>query len=111
MEVNPRLSQSVELAIRAGVDFARMQLEWARGGRVPTVERYRTGVRLGWLAGDARVAAAQRDPRLFVRDYVLRRTRIEGLDVGDPKPVLAALAFTASAVTRRGTRSRASSRG
>ena len=35
MEINPRLSQSVELAVRAGVDFPRMQLEWARGGKIP----------------------------------------------------------------------------
>ena len=40
MEVNPRLSQSVELAIRAGVDFPRMQLEWARGGRIPVPNNF-----------------------------------------------------------------------
>ena len=78
MEVNPRLSQSVELAIRAGVDFARMQLEWARGGRVEPVERYRTGVRLGWLAGDARLGPSG------LRDYV-RGARVEGVALDDPR--------------------------
>jgi len=107
MEVNPRLSQSVELAVRAGVDFPRMQLEWARGGRVEPVRTYRTGVRLGWLAGEARLLANSPAP---VRDY-LRRTRIEGLDLDDPLPIASALAFTArSALRRRGTRSRGASR-
>jgi len=116
MEVNPRLSQSVELAVRAGVDFPRMQLEWARGGRIEPASRYAVGVRVGWLAGEARLLAGSLlgspppRPRLaetapaIARDYLLRRARIEGLDLDDPKPVVGALAFTARAVTRRGTR-------
>src|SRR5256885_16740470 len=55
MEVNPRLSQSVEVATRAGVDFPRMQLEWARGGRIPEAPTAAIGVRVGWLAGDLRL--------------------------------------------------------
>jgi hypothetical protein len=112
MEVNPRLSQSAELAIRAGVDFPRMQLEWARGGDVTPVDGYRTGVKLAWLGGDARLTLAAlrgsgppprpRQPPLL-RDYVLRRTRIEGLDLDDLRPVVSAVAFTARAVRRRGT--------
>jgi predicted ATP-grasp superfamily ATP-dependent carboligase len=101
MEVNPRLSQSVELAIRSGVDFPRMQVEWTRGGDVPGVDRYRTGVRLGWLAGEARLRGRG------LRDYASRRTRVEGLALDDPLPVAGALAFT---VRRLGTRSRAASR-
>lgn len=98
MEVNPRLSQSVELAIRAGVDFASMQVDWARGGEVAPVGSYRTGIRLGWLAGEARLAAHSRPP---LGDYLLRRTRIEGLDLADPAPIGAALAFTARSLVRR----------
>jgi predicted ATP-grasp superfamily ATP-dependent carboligase len=100
MEVNPRLSQSVELALRSGVDFARMQLEWARGGRVEPVARYRTGVRLGWLAGDARLG------RAGLRDYVGGRTALEGLALDDPLPMAGAVAFT---LRRLGTRARAAS--
>lgn len=104
MEVNPRLSQSVELAVRSGVDFPRMQLEWARGGRVEPVGSYRTGVRLGWLAGEARLLG--RSP-LPTRDYLAPGTRIEGLDLDDPLPIAAALAFTArEALRRRGSRRR-----
>lgn len=106
MEINPRLSQSVELPARAGIDFGRMQLEWARGGTVPVPNGYRTGVRLVWLAGDARLLAAAvlgRGPsprptagavvRSIARDYGTKRTRIEGLDIDDLRPVGAALAF------------------
>lgn len=97
MEVNPRLSQSVELAQRAGVDFARMQVEWTRGGRVEPVDRYRVGVRLGWLAGDARLGASG------LRDYFSRGTAVEGLAFDDPLPVAGAVAFT---VRHLGTRFR-----
>ena len=108
MEVNPRLSQSVEVAVRAGVDFPRMQLEWARGGETREVPSYAVGMRLGWLAGDMRVlaaAATRRPPRpplwstvsAFVKDYVLRRVRIEGFDIHDPKPMVGALMFAARA--------------
>lgn len=110
MEINPRLSQSVELAIRSGVDFPRMQLEWTRGGDVPSVERYRTGVRLGWLAGEARLVARNRSVRSLVADYVLTRSRVEGVDLLDPRPSLGALAFSARAIRRRGTRRRDASR-
>lgn len=101
MEVNPRLSQSVELALRAGVDFARLQVEWARGGRVEPAARYRTGVRLGWLGGEARLRGRH------AGDYVRRRTYLDGLALDDPLPVAGALAWN---VRRLGTRSHVASR-
>jgi hypothetical protein len=114
MEVNPRLSQSVELAIRAGIDFPRMQLEWARGGFVAPVSRYAVGVRVGWLAGEVRLLAAALfgtgpPPRPRVgetaaaigRDYLVRHASIEGLTLRDPAPVVGALAFALGGVTRR----------
>ncbi len=106
MEVNARLSQSVELATRAGVDFPRMQLEWARGGSIPPAPSPVVGLRLGWIAGDLRflVGAFTHSPpprprrgfaaRSIASDYLLHRARVEGLDLGDPKPMLGALAFT-----------------
>jgi predicted ATP-grasp superfamily ATP-dependent carboligase len=111
MEINPRLSQSIEIARKAGVDFARLQLEWARGGRLDRVEGYRIGVRVGWLAGDARFAVSalrgsgspaptRRDAAQIGRDY-LTGTRIEGLDLSDPRPVLSALAFNARGLVRK----------
>jgi predicted ATP-grasp superfamily ATP-dependent carboligase len=111
MEINPRLSQSIDIARRAGVDFARLQLEWARGGRLDRVSGYRVGVRVGWLAGDARFAASAltgnghprpglRDAAQIGRDY-LTGTRIEGFDMNDPGPVWSALAFNARGLVRR----------
>lgn len=120
MEVNARLSQSVELAVRAGVDFPRLQVDWARGRDVRPVAGYREGVRLGWLAGDLRLAAAAvtgRGPRprpappRLARDYLLGGTHVEGLDLRDPAPVAGALAFALGGFRRRGTRSRGASRG
>jgi predicted ATP-grasp superfamily ATP-dependent carboligase len=113
MEVNPRLSQSIELAARAGVDFARMQVAWARGEPVPEQPSARLGLRLGWLAGDARLAAGAllgspppRPPAAgtwlaIARDYSVGRARIEGLDRRDLGPVVAALAATARGAFRR----------
>jgi predicted ATP-grasp superfamily ATP-dependent carboligase len=113
MEVNPRLSQSIEVAARAGVDFARMQLEWARGGRVEPVSRYAVGVRVGWLAGDARLLAAAllgtgppprpsrwQTAQAIAGDYVVRRARIDGFALRDPAPMLAALVFTGRGALR-----------
>jgi predicted ATP-grasp superfamily ATP-dependent carboligase len=52
MEVNPRLSASVELAVRAGVDFPALLYSWATGRLLPTAPKYRAGVKMRWLGGD-----------------------------------------------------------
>lgn len=113
MEVNPRLSQSVEVAARAGVDFGRMQLEWARGGTIPRPNAPALGLRVGWVAGDLRLlvgAVAGSEPprprlgetaRAVCSDYVLHLARWEGFDLRDPRPMLAALAFTARSLVSR----------
>jgi predicted ATP-grasp superfamily ATP-dependent carboligase len=112
MEINPRLSQSVELATRAGVDFPRMQLEWARGGTLPAARPAAVGVRVGWLAGDLRLlvgsVAGSPPPRPQVgrtirsigSDYVGHRARIEGFDLRDPRPMLGAVGFAARLLVR-----------
>ena len=46
MEINPRLSASVEVAVRAGVDFPLLLYRWAAGERIPSVPSYRVG---GWM--------------------------------------------------------------
>lgn len=46
MEINPRLSASVEVAVRAGVDFPLLLYRWAAGEPIPTVRSYRIG---GWM--------------------------------------------------------------
>ena len=106
MEINARISQSVALAHRAGVELTSLQLRWARGERLEPAADYRRGVRLGWPAGEARLLACgligRLDPRPraldelrdIARDYGLRHAGLEGLDRRDPAPTAAALAFT-----------------
>lgn len=52
MEINPRLSASVELAVRAGVDFPYLLYQWASGERIDMVEGYRSGLWMRHLGGD-----------------------------------------------------------
>lgn len=105
MEVNPRLSQSVEVAMRAGVDFPRMQFEWARGGDVSVPASARLGVRVGWLAGELRLLVSSlaggadvrprpgATVRVLASDYLVHRARLEGFDRRDLRPVAGGARF------------------
>jgi len=110
MEVNPRLSASVEIAVRAGVDFPRALYAWAAGGEVPASHGYRTGVRMRWLGGDVhwlwRTLRTQGAPdslparsavQLFARDF-FRPGGYDYLVPSDPRPaVVATRQFVAKA--------------
>ena len=52
MEINPRLSASVEIAVRSGVDFPYLLYRWARGETITPVTSYRTGGWMRYLGGD-----------------------------------------------------------
>ena len=52
MEINPRLSASVEIAVRAGVDFPYLLYQWASGGPIERVAGYRIGGWMRHLGGD-----------------------------------------------------------
>jgi predicted ATP-grasp superfamily ATP-dependent carboligase len=52
MEINPRLSASVEIAVRAGVDFPYLLYQWANGDQIPQVKSYRVGEWMRYLRGD-----------------------------------------------------------
>jgi predicted ATP-grasp superfamily ATP-dependent carboligase len=52
MKVNPLLSASVEVAVRAGVDFPYLLYRWANGDRINRVEGYRVGRWMRNLEGD-----------------------------------------------------------
>ncbi len=55
MEINPRLSASIECALRAGVDFPGLVRAWATDELPERVtSRYRIGVRVRWLAADVK---------------------------------------------------------
>jgi predicted ATP-grasp superfamily ATP-dependent carboligase len=52
MEINPRLSASVEIAVRAGVDFPFLLYQWAKGDNIDHVKSYRVGSWMRYLKGD-----------------------------------------------------------
>ncbi len=52
MEINPRLSASVEVAVRAGVDFPYLLYQWANGEKIDRIESYQPGIWMRYLAGD-----------------------------------------------------------
>ncbi len=52
MEINPRLSASVEIAVRSGIDFPHLLYQWANGERIDKVESYQTGRWMRYLRGD-----------------------------------------------------------
>src|SRR5579864_2263834 len=52
MEINPRLSASVEVAVRSGVDFPYLLYQWASEDKIDTVGSYRTGNWMRYLKGD-----------------------------------------------------------
>ena len=56
MEINPRLSASVEIAVRAGVDFPYLLYQWANGDRIDMVKGYQIGHWMRYLGGDIATA-------------------------------------------------------
>ncbi len=52
MEINPRLSASVEIAVRSGVDFPYLLYQWANGEAIDRVQSYRVGGWMRYLRGD-----------------------------------------------------------
>ena len=95
MEINPRLSQSVELASRAGVDFAAHAARMGPRRHDPAPRAARVGLRVGWLAGDLRLLVgavagspppsrrAGRRSRAIALRLPLHRARLEGFDLRD----------------------------
>src|SRR5439155_20450907 len=49
---NPRLSASVEIAVRVGVDFSYLLYQWANGDRIDVVKGYQIGRWMRYLGGD-----------------------------------------------------------
>jgi predicted ATP-grasp superfamily ATP-dependent carboligase len=113
MEVNPRLSASVEIAVRAGVDFPVLVYNWAAGLPLTDVTRYRLGMRMRWLGGDVRwlrttlasqgrpeAVPARRAIATFVGDF-FRGSAYDYLDARDLRPAMAAAAHSVGRVLAR----------
>jgi hypothetical protein len=102
MEVNPRLSASVEIAVRAGVNFPALLYAWAAGETLQEVPGYRHGLRMRWLGGDLAhlratfnnqgrpdVAPALGALATFLLDF-LHPSAYDYLDVHDWRPAIVA---------------------
>jgi predicted ATP-grasp superfamily ATP-dependent carboligase len=113
MEINPRLSASVEIAVRAGVPFPRLLHEWASGQALTETSGYVTGLRMRWLGGDLlhlksvfshpnRPDAPSRRRALatFAADFA-RPLGYDYVDRSDLRPALLATAGLARRVSRR----------
>lgn len=104
MEINSRLTGSVDLAVRAGVDFPYLLYQWAMGECIERVPGYRAGIWMRDLAGDIATTAAsivQRgrpgvaSPTRAIRDFCAScfvPMRYDYLDSRDLLPVGAAIA-------------------
>jgi len=104
MEINPRLSASVEIAVRAGVNFPLLLYAWAAERSLHTVLDYRVGLRMRWLGGDLRwlletmrtqnrpdVEPARKAFVHFLGDFI-RPARYDYVAMSDPLPAIVASA-------------------
>ncbi|GAC1617901.1 MAG: hypothetical protein NVS4B7_10230 [Ktedonobacteraceae bacterium] len=98
MEINPRLSASVEVAVHAGVDFPYLLYQWATGERIGEVKSYSTGLWMRYLRGDfmttlgtlrERGRPGVQPPTQAIRDFCLTffmPVHYDYLDWHDPRP-------------------------
>jgi predicted ATP-grasp superfamily ATP-dependent carboligase len=105
MEINARLSGSLEVAVRSGIPFPALLWQWASGEPLSPVLGYRTGIKMRYLKGDIiwlreNIESRGRRPdcvpprkaiTIFARDF-LRRQTYDYMDRGDIGPALVALA-------------------
>jgi predicted ATP-grasp superfamily ATP-dependent carboligase len=118
MEINPRLSASVELAVRSGVDFPALLYRWAIGDPIAEVKGYKVGAWMRYLRGDlmTTVAALRQRGRpgvappwralLGFAASFLRPMSYDYLDWQDPSPALRAAANFAGEALHAATRAR-----
>ncbi len=119
MEINPRLSASVEVAVRAGVDFPCLLYQWASGGPIERVASYRIGGWMRHLGGDitTTIAALRQQgrpgvspPARALLDFGLSFLKPMAYDYWswqDPLPAIrATTGFTRGAVSKLASRVR-----
>jgi predicted ATP-grasp superfamily ATP-dependent carboligase len=104
MEINSRLSASVDLAIRCGVDFPYLLHQWAAGGPIERVHGYPVGRWMRYLQGDVTTTIAAlgeygrpgvSHPARVLADFGLsffRPMRYDYVDAADPRPAIKAFA-------------------
>ena len=103
MEINARLSASVEVAVRAGVDFPYLLYQWANGDPIDRVKGYRVGGWMRYLEGDiitTMQALSQRGrpgvspPAQAIVDFLLSFCKPMGYDYVDWRDPLPAYTAT-----------------
>ncbi len=111
MEINPRLSASIEIAVRSGVDFPYLLYQWAHGERIDRVEGYTTGGWMRYLEGDIITTAqaiAERGrpgidaPSQVLSDFFTSFFTPTGYDYADWRDPLPALTATRDFIYRVG---------
>lgn len=117
MEINPRLSASVEIAVRAGVDFPYLLYQWATESPIDTVKGYRSGLWMRYLGGDfaTMLASLQQrgrpgisSPAKTIFDFCSSffiPMRYDYLDWHDPAPAWAATKGAFRNIWRRAKKS------
>ena len=122
MEINARLSGSIEVATRSGVPFPALLWQWAAGEPLTAVSGYRSGIKMRYLKGDMKwlwenIESRGRHPdgvspqmaiATFAGDFI-RRQSYDYMDRHDLGPAVAALAGNVSLARRKLTRGRAPS--
>jgi predicted ATP-grasp superfamily ATP-dependent carboligase len=119
MEINARLSASVDLAVRCGVDFPYLLYQWASGAPIDCVRSYRIGRWMRYLQGDVMttLAALEQRGRPGVATPLaaltgfglsfLRPMRYDYVDWADPLPAVKAMADFSGETARSAVRAAA----
>lgn len=97
MEINPRLSMSVDIAVQSDVDFPLLVYQWASGSTIKNAKTYTVGLWERYLAGDmiTTIQAMQETKNIAVRlrillDFVLiffQPMRYDYVDFSDMSPI------------------------
>ena len=117
MEINARLSGSLEVAVLSGIPFPALLWQWASGEPLSPVLGYRTGIKMRYLKGDIiwlweNIESRGRRPdcvpprkaiAIFARDF-LHRQSYDYMDRGDLGPAFVALAQNVGVAQRRLTK-------
>jgi predicted ATP-grasp superfamily ATP-dependent carboligase len=98
MEINPRLSASVEVAVKSGVDFPMALFQWASKQKVKPTLSYKSGIWERYLIGDLITTIQETkqptSPNFNIKPTVnflgtfLQPMAYDYLDLTDPLPAL-----------------------
>jgi hypothetical protein len=102
MEINPRMTADVNLAVSAGIDVPYMLYQWASGDKIDPMTPYKSGVWMRYLGGDIRATfdlvtkpdrPGQPRPARALADFCfscLKPMRYDYADRHDPAPAFKA---------------------